>query len=109
MTRRRIEDAAASAGVAERTIYRYLNDPAFQAELAKAEGRSIDEATRQLLKLQDEAIAVFLQVLSDKKIAAGVRLRAAQSILDYLLKLRELRNIEQRLAALEASIGHKGH
>lgn len=40
--------------------------------------------------------------MADQRHPAGVRLRAAQTVLEALLKLRELRSIEQRLSALEA-------
>jgi len=40
----------------------------------------------------------------DEAAGAHVRLRAAQALIDYLLKLRELRNIEARLARLEAEL-----
>jgi hypothetical protein len=39
--------------------------------------------------------------MQDSKASAGVRLKATPAVLEYLLKLRELRNVEQRLTALE--------
>jgi hypothetical protein len=43
-------------------------------------------------------------VMADHSNHPSVRLRAAQSVLDYLLKLRELRNVENRLLRLEEHV-----
>lgn len=96
-----VSEAAQAAKVGERTLWRWLGEPMFRARLAGAEADMLDAATRRLLQLQDGAIETVQTIMQDAEASAGVRLRAAQAVLDYLLKLRELRNIEQRLAALE--------
>ena len=102
-------EAAAATGQGERTIYRWLSEPAFRQALSAAEGDLIDVATRRLLQLQGGALDTLEALLSDETDAsAGVRLRAAQVVLDHLLKLREMRDIEQRLQALEASTAERG-
>ena len=103
LSSKNVAEAAAAAGLGERTLYRYMGDPAFRLALADAEGMAIDNATRRLLTMQDLAIDTIADVLSDSASSAGVRIRAAGQVLDYLLKLRELRNIEQRLVLLEAA------
>ena len=103
LTSKSVAEAAAATGQGERTIHRWLSDPAFRQALSAAEGEVIDVATRRLLTLQGSALDTFEAVLGDPTVSAGVRLRAAQAVLDYLLKLRELRDIEQRLQALEAA------
>lgn len=95
-------DAAAAAGVGHRTLARWLaDDLEFRQALHRAEGAAIDAAVRRLVGLQDAAITVFDDVLANPAISPTVRLRAASSVIDYLLRLRELRNLEERLAALE--------
>lgn len=103
-----VAEAAQLARVGERTLYRWLADPAFRAALSAAEGDLLDAATRRLLGLQEDAIEVFEAVLKDARVSASARLRAAQAVLDYLLKLRELRDVEQRLTALEQAVGQQG-
>lgn len=102
LTSRTIGEAARMADVSERTIHHWLTDDTFRAALVAAEGDAIDRATRRLISLQDSAVDTLASILNDPLSKPTIRLRAAQSVLDYLLKLRELRNIEQRLAALEA-------
>jgi hypothetical protein len=100
---RNVREAAKQAKVSERTVYTWLGEPAFRAALYEAEGHLIDAATRRLLHHQDVALTVILSVMADKNNPASVRLRAAQTVLEQLLKLRELRDIEARLSALEAN------
>lgn len=104
LSERTVAEAAEQARVGERTIWRWLADPAFKAALVTAEGEMIDVATRRLLALQAGAIEMVERIMLDEAAGAHVRLRAAQALIDYLLKLRELRNIEARLARLEAEL-----
>lgn len=105
---RSIADAAELSGVPERTLSRWLTDPDFKAELATAEDKLISDATRRLAGLADGAIDTLESERVNKDAPASARLRAAQIELDYLLKLRELRAVELRLAELEAAVFGKG-
>jgi hypothetical protein len=104
LTEKDIRSAAKKVAVNERTLYRWLADPNFHAELLKAEGDMIDAATRHLVRLQQPAIDTIKTILDCDDTSPNTRLRAAQTILDYLIKLRELRNLESRLVALEEAI-----
>lgn len=97
-------EAALTANVAERTLYRWLSDPEFKAELSQAEGNIIDETGRRLIALCGLAIETLENILSKENASDTLKLRAAQAVQDYTLKLRELRNVEQRLAELEAAV-----
>lgn len=100
---------ASAAGVAERTLFRWRTEPVFRQALAAAEGELLDAATRRLLTLQEAAIQTFQDVLSDAQTSPGVRVRAAQAVLDYLLKIRMLRDVEQRLTAMEEPQQRRPH
>ena len=104
LTSKGVSEAAKLAKVGERTLWRWLLDPGFKVALSAAEGELLDAATRRLLGLQESAIETFEQVLGDASASQAVRLRAAQLVLDYRLKLRELRDVEQRLTALEQAM-----
>ena len=104
---RTVGAAAEAAGVAERTIYRWFDVPVFRAALARAEGDAIDQATRNLLKLSQAALSVFEDVMDDEAVSPGVRLRAADLVMVHLTRLRELRDVEQRLVALEDKVFNK--
>ena len=100
-----IGEAAKVADCGERTLYTWLADPEFRAELATAEGQVIDAATRRLISLQEQAVDTLQTIMAGKKQRPALKLRAAEIVLGHMLKLRELRNIETRLAALEAAAG----
>lgn len=102
-----VPKAAKASGVSERSIYRYLADDDFQQALLAAESDAINQATRRLLGLQDKAVGILEGIMDDDEASDSVRLRAATNVLDYLLKLRELRNVEDRLAALEEAVNEQ--
>jgi len=99
-----VRAAAKLSGVSERSLHRWLAEPTFRAAVLSAEGDAIDHAARRLIGLQDDAIDTLQDVLANRSTNVADRLRAAQSVLDYLLKLRELRNIEQQLSDLEGLV-----
>lgn len=100
---RDVRAAAAACGTPERTLHRWLQIEAFKLAIAEQESFIVDYATRRLLLLQDKAIDTIEGVLDDPKAPAGIRLRAALGMLDTAIKLRELRDLEVRLIALEAA------
>jgi len=100
-----IEEAAASIGVNPRTVYRWLNDQAFKTALSAAERDALNLAGRGLLRLAGDAVQALGELLAnpDQDGATNRRL-AAVAVLDQLVKLREIRTVEQRLADLEAAV-----
>lgn len=97
-----VQSAAIQAGVSERTLHRWINeDERFRAALRAAEAQAIDDAVRRLVGAANSALNVLMVLMLDQKTPAAVRLRAAISVLEQLVKLRELNNLEQRIAKLE--------
>lgn len=99
-----IRSAAQACGLNEKTVARYLKQPAFRAALNAAEGDLLDSATRRLIAALAANIDTMEAVRDDTDAPSGVRLRAAQVATEQAGRLRELRNVEDRLAALEAAI-----
>lgn len=98
-----VQSAAQQAGVGERTLHRWLDeDKAFQAALRGAESQAIDGAVRRLTGAANSALNVVMVLMLDQKVSPSVRLRAALSVLEQMVKLREQYNLEQRIAELEA-------
>ena len=104
---RNVQAAAKQAAVGERTLHRWLTEPAFTAALRQAEGQALDAAARRLVGLADGAISVVVSVIMAKETGPAVKLRAAGMVLDSLLKLRELATLEARVVALEAQHGER--
>lgn len=105
ITQPTIDQAAERVGVTRKTIYRWLQIPDFKAELSAAEGAAIDKAGRRLIAMADKAISALDDVLDNpSQEGAGNKRLAAAAIIDIFMRLRELRNIETRLAELEAVV-----
>lgn len=103
LTSRSIQHAADTLGLGYKTLLRWLEDPLFKAALTAAEGESLDCATRRLASLGDAAITTMEKIMANGE-SENTRLRAAQSVLDNLLKMRELRGIEERISRLEEAV-----
>jgi hypothetical protein len=80
---RRIEDAAAKAGVRPCTIRKWLRDPAFQALVAEAEMAPIIQATTAALRWAPAAVARLIEDLKSES-AEDAR-HAARDILRIAL------------------------
>lgn len=96
-----IVDAAAKAGMGERTAYRRLADPAFQQRIQTLRGEMIGQALGRMAAGMTEAADVLRALL--KADAETVRLGAARSLLDLGVKMREAVELESRLDELERS------
>ena len=103
MATRTTTAAALQAQVAERTLYRWLTDPAFQAAVAAAEADVLAVTTRAILALTLSAVDTLKATQDDLEAPAGVRVRAADLLLTHGGRWYELRTLEARLAALEAA------
>ena len=106
LSQKSVRAAALSAAVGERTLYRWLSDAEFRAALAAAEGDAIDQATRRLIAMTGKAADELQAILTDLDSTPSVRLRAIELIFANALRLRELRNVEERLAALEKAVNN---
>ena len=98
-----VKHAAKVVKIGERTLYRWLHEPAFQAALQAAENDAMDEASRMLLAGQSKALYTLAELMG-KAASEQVRRQAAKDWLDLWLKVRELRDLEKRLIELEVKL-----
>ena len=97
-----VTKAATAAGVSRESLYRWLRDPRFKAELRQAEGDAMRGLARRLAGLGDLAADVLRDAM-DPKSPIGIRLRATDLYLSRGPALLELVNVQDRLDALERS------
>ena len=95
-----VEHAAHLAGVSIRAARRWMATPGFRERLASAEGEALHLAGKRLSGLAGEALDTLQALL--KSDTEGIRLRAANSILENMLRVLEIREFDERLARLEA-------
>jgi phage terminase small subunit len=97
-------EAAEAAGVGPRTLTRWLQQPKFKAALQEAETYAINEAIRHLARMQSSAANVIEGILGDEEISPTVRLRAAVSVFDLMIRLKSFNQLEERITTLEGII-----
>ena len=99
----KIPDASTAAGVSTKTVYAWLRQDAFKAELRQAESDALRGLARRLAGLGESAADALKDAL-DSEQNIGVRLRAADLVLSRVPALFELVNLVDRLERLEARL-----
>lgn len=97
----RIEPAAKQAGVARITLWRWLQQPAFNQAYRAARTRQLEQTMTLLQSYSLEAVAVLVTVMAARDTIASTKVAAARSILEFAIRSRELLEVEDRLRALE--------
>ena len=101
VSRPSIEDAARTAGVAEKTLRRWMREPEFNAQYLRARREGVYQAVARMQQATGAAGLTMLKLMTDPNVPAAVRLRAAECVFDRAIKGIELEDIDARLAALE--------
>ena len=99
----KIADAAAAGGVSTKTIYQWLQQPAFKTALRTAEGDALRSLARRLAGLGELAADALKDAL-DAKQSITVRLRAADLVTARGPVLLELVDLIGRIEALESHV-----
>ena len=89
--------AAAAAGISDRTLRTYLQDPEFSAAYKHAAACIMDGATRQLQQNLTAAIDRLAQIVADDEENSMAQISAAKTLLDYGLRFTEFNDILKML------------
>jgi hypothetical protein len=81
-------------------VYRRLADPDFRQQLHAIRADMVQRTAGALTAAATEAVRTLLE-LQKPVVPAAVRLGAARAVLEIGVKLREVAELEERLAALE--------
>ncbi|HJZ58391.1 MAG TPA: hypothetical protein VKE74_25845 [Gemmataceae bacterium] len=93
------QEAAARGQVNQRTVRRWLSEPAFRARVSELRSEMIAEASGRLTGAMSEAADELRALLANKK--PDVRLRAAVKVIELATKTAEIVDLEIRIAAQE--------
>lgn len=102
LSERSLAKAAATVGVGESTLRRWLRQDEFVAALRAEEAELTRALSRRLSVLAGSSLEAVESALSHD--SASLRLRAAALVLDNLLKMKNLADFEERLSRLEATL-----
>jgi hypothetical protein len=98
-----IQEAAKKARVNERTLFRWLAEPAFAAAYRRARRAAVTKAVSRLQYAAAAAVGAVVRLMADGGVPPAVRLAAARTVLEMSLRGVALEDFEQRLCALEAA------
>jgi hypothetical protein len=99
---RTLKQAAAAAGVSERTASKWHTDPQFKGRVLALRGEVVSRALGRVTASLTAAANTLRKLLESGNDA--IRLGAAKSIIDAALRLREANDLQQQLDDLRALV-----
>jgi len=99
------EKGCREAGISRNTLYEWLKDPSFKAELTAQRSEVVEGALDILKGHIGGAVDALVGLLTTKN--EYLRRSVANDIIEHVLKGKELEEIEKRIAALENIIVEK--
>jgi hypothetical protein len=93
-------EAAAIAKVSVRTVRRRLSDESFRLQVTDARREVLDSAIAKVSASSVSAVQTLTSLLELAQ-PPSVRLGAAKAVLDFGIRLRSEREIQERLTAIE--------
>jgi hypothetical protein len=96
--------AASAAGVSRNTISRWIKDAEFMALVRQREAEQMAELSKRITALAALALDVCEDVIRAPGARHGEKLRAAAILLQNFTGVRELTELEARIARLEQEV-----
>lgn len=93
--------AAEKVGVNERTLYRWLDDPKFNAAFRAARRDAFAHAIALTHRYAPMAVQALAKIMTDPSCPASARVSAANGILNFARESIELDDLAERVKALE--------
>jgi len=88
-----------------RQVRRYLAEPAIRARIRELEDERLRAVARKAAALGGSAVVVLATIANDKGQPAAARVSAARGLLDVMVKIGEMADLIERIAALEERLG----
>jgi hypothetical protein len=98
-----IKRAAEAAGVGERTLHRWLDEPVFIAAYRKARRQAFGVAISLTQKYAPLAVNELAKIIMDKSTPPTAKVAAITTMLKFSRESLELDDLATRLEALEAA------
>lgn len=95
-------EAAKAAGISRVTLYRWMQDPSFRAELERIRRDAVDLAYAELRGLALKSVTAIAELLEDPD--PRVRGMAARTALNSVAKAEEVHQLRNRFDILDRAI-----
>ena len=102
-----IKEAARTVGIAEATIFRWMQDREFQKSYREAKRQLVDSAITRLQKITGEAVEALQKVMNDSQTPPSSRVMAARTVLEMAIKAVEIEGLEARIEEIEKTLEAK--
>ena len=96
-----VREAAEKVQIAERTLWRWLEDESFRKQYTDARKAAFSRALALLQQGLGEAVMVLRDVMNNPDSNNPSRISAAKVVIDTALKAMELEDLENRITLLE--------
>ncbi len=96
-----LEKAAASIGISDVTLWRWMKKPEFAEAYRKARRDAFSQSVARLQHASSAAVGTLLRIMTDREAPAASRVRAADVVLQIALRGIEMEDLEARLNTLE--------
>ena len=97
-----VAQAARQSGIGESTLYRWLEDPDFRAELVRLREESANLARQELQGLMLRSVSVIAEAMDDPDKA--IRLRAARYAMSFAAHIGEVEKLRKEIQEVEAAL-----
>ncbi|NIN91585.1 hypothetical protein GTO36_01020 [bacterium] len=104
LTQPTIKEAAKSAGVGEKTLWRWLQNEEFRESYCDAKRRVVEEGISRLQQVCGEAVETLKEIMRDQEKPPSSRVTASRIILEMAVKALEVQDLTSRVEKLEKTI-----
>jgi hypothetical protein len=101
LSHRSVEDAARAVRVSTNTLLRWMKEDEFRAVYQEARCLAFSQSLGRLHEASGAAVTTTLKIMLDTSVPPGIRLRAAEIVLEQAAKAAELEKLGERLARRE--------
>ncbi len=107
LTHPSVATAAQASGLSVRTLYNYLADQDFKAELSRRQGEILAMTATSLVGLTGQAVETLREIMNDSEATPATRRKAAQAVLSQARQAVLATGLADRVAALEQKLEEK--
>jgi len=99
-----VAKAAETCGVPERTLYNWMDEPAFSTAYRKARRQAFRQAIALTNRYTPMAVNTLAKIFNDPAFPGAARVSAASAMLKFSRESLELDDLAERIEALEIDL-----